>query len=158
MKKFLTMVNQFFAETSGWFLTIITFLLMLNLTTRFFGIGIDWLLELTTFVFLSVIYLGLAHCEEDNEHIRVNFIISRVPEPFRNILHIFNYVLTIIIGGILTYAAADAALKAYITKDTVPGTAPLPTFPVKLIIFLGLAFFCLQAIMHLYSKIRKARG
>ena len=130
---------------------------MLNLITRFFGIGVDGLLELTTFVFIAVIYLGLAHCEEENEHIKVNVIISRVPKPIRNILHIFNYVLAIIIGGILTYAAADAALKAYISKDSVPGTAPLPTFPVKFIIFFGLAFFCFQAIMHLYSFIRKER-
>jgi TRAP-type C4-dicarboxylate transport system permease small subunit len=157
LRRFVTMISQFFAEMSGWFLTIITFLLILNLLTRFFGIGIDGLLELTTFVFLAVVYLGLAHCEENDEHIKVNVILSKVPEPLRKILHIFNYVLAIGIGGILTYAAFDAAVKAYISKDSLPGTTPLPTFPAKLIIFLGLAFFFLQAILRLYNSARNKK-
>ena len=157
MKKILSKINQSFAEVSGWLLTIITFLLVLNLVTRFFSIEVEGLLEMTTFVFLSVIYLGLAFSEENDDHIKVNYFISRAPKKLRFILNIFNYLLAVILGGILTYAAAETALDAFLSKESVPGTTPLPTFPVKIIIFIGLAFFFLQTVMHLYSIIRKEK-
>lgn len=157
MKKILSRINQSFAEVSGWLLTIITFLLVLNLVTRFFGIVVEGLLEMTTFVFLAVIYLGLAFSEENDEHIKVSYFITRASKKLRFALNIFNYSLAIFIGGILTYAAAETAVDAFISKESVPGTSPLPTFPVKIIIFIGLAFFFLQTVMHLYNIIRKEK-
>lgn len=158
MNKILTVINQFFAEISGWFLSVITFLLVLNLLTRTFGIAVQGLLELTTFVFLAVIYLGLAHCEEHDEHIKVNVILQRVPESLRVIFNVFNYILATVVGAILTYAAVLSAINAYVSKEAVPGTAPLPTFPVRFVIFLGLGFFTLQALLHLFKYIKHLKG
>jgi TRAP-type C4-dicarboxylate transport system permease small subunit len=157
LKKLLTKVNQLFAEMSGWLLSIITLLLLLNLITRFFGIGVQGLLELTTFVFVAAIFLGLAHSEETDEHIKVEFIISRVPKKLHDVFYIFNYVIAVLISGILTYAAGNSALEAFVSKESVPGTTPLPTFPAKFTIFVGLMFFCLQAIINLYSFMRKEK-
>jgi TRAP-type C4-dicarboxylate transport system permease small subunit len=142
---------------SGWLLTIITFLLVLNLVTRFFGVDVEGLLEMTTFVFLAVIYLGLAYSEENDEHIKVNYFLSRAPKNLKFILNIFNYLLAAGIGGILTYAAAETTLDAYVSKESVPGTTPLPTYPVKIIIFIGITFFFLQTTVHLYNTIRKGK-
>lgn len=158
MNKILTVINQFFAEISGWFLSVITFLLVLNLLTRTFGIAVQGLLELTTFVFLAVIYLGLAHCEEHDEHIKVNVILQRVPNKLRIVFNVFNYFLATIVGAFLTYAALLAAINAYVSKEAVPGTAPLPTFPVRAIIFFGLGFFTLQALLHLFRYLRDLKG
>ncbi|MFA7566745.1 MAG: TRAP transporter small permease [Alkalispirochaeta sp.] len=151
MKKIMARVNQFSAELSGWLLVVIIVLLVLNLVLRFFGIDVEALLQLTTFVFLAVVYLGLAHSEEQDDHIKVSVIIENVPKPIRTFLNFFNYVMAVIFGAILTYAAFDAAREAFIYKETLPGINPLPTFPVKIVIFLGLLFFTFQVIVQLIA-------
>lgn len=155
MKNILSKVNGFFAEISGWFLSVIAFLLVLNLATRFFGVPIQGLLELSTFVFLAVIYLGLGHCEEVDDHIKVNAILKRVPPKVRDALYVFNYVLAIVIGGIVAYSAYRSARGSFLSRESVPGTAPLPTFPVRFIIFIGTLAFLLQVIAHIYQVLRR---
>ncbi len=157
MSRILSKINRFFAEISGWLLTIITFLLVLNLVTRFFEVDVEGLLEMTTFTFLAVIYLGLAYSEEHDEHIKVNYFLSRAPKKLRFAMNVFNYLLAVVIGGILTYAAAETAIDAFVSRESVPGTTPLPTFPVKVIIFIGLTFFFLQALRHLYKTMRNEK-
>ncbi|MCF7936884.1 MAG: TRAP transporter small permease [Synergistales bacterium] len=157
MGHLLVKINQFFAELSSWFLSIIMILLTVNYITRFFGVPIQGLLELSTFVFLAIIYLGLGHCEENDEHIKVNAIIKRVPPKVARALNTFNYLLAVFIGGVITYAALNTAISAYQSGESVPGTAPLLTYPVKFAIFIGSLFFVLQAAAHLVSILKTGR-
>lgn len=157
VKKIISTINRFFAELSGWMLSLIVLLLLINFITRFFGVGVQGLLELTTFVFVAGIYMGLAHCEETDEHIKVEFIIARVPLKGQKILNIVNYVIAVGIGAVLAYTAGVSALEAYTSGESVPGTSPLPVFPVKFVIFLGLTFFFFQAILHLRDFAGKKR-
>lgn len=155
MKNLLSKINGFFAEISGWFLSVITILLILNLITRFFGVPIQGLLELSTAVFIAVIYLGLGHCEEIDDHIKVNAVLKRVPQKVRDALYIFNYTLAIVVGGMITYAAFRSTRASFLSREAVPGTAPLPVGPVRLIIFIGVLAFVLQAMVHLYTVLRR---
>lgn len=155
MKYILSKINGFFAEISGWSLSVIAFLLILNLATRFFGVPIQGLLELSTFVFLGMIFLGLGHCEEEDDHIKVNAILKRVPPKVRDVLYIFNYILAIVVGGIVTLAAYRSAVRSYVSRESIPGTAPFVTFPVRFVIFVGLAFFVLQVVSHIHTVLRR---
>lgn len=145
----MSVVNGLFSQVSGWLLSAITFLLVLNLVSRGFGVSIQGLLELSTAIFISVIYLGISHCEETNDHINVNFILQRVPQKVRDALNIFNYLLAIIVGSMIAYAAFASASKSLISNETVPGTAPLPVAPAKFVIAIGVVAFVLQVVLHL---------
>lgn len=155
MKKILSIVNGFFSEISGWLLCVITFLLVLNLITRSFGVAVQGLLELSTAIFIAVIYLGIGHCEEVNGHIKVDFVLQRVPQKLRDALNIFNYLLAIIIGSLIAYAAFISAEASFLSNETVPGTAPLPVAPVRFIIFIGVVAFVLQVVLHLYTVLKR---
>jgi TRAP-type C4-dicarboxylate transport system permease small subunit len=157
LKHLLARINALFAEFSTWALSVIMILLIVNLVTRFFGIPIPGLLELSTFVFVAVIYLGLAHAEENDEHIKVNAIIRRLPPGIAKALRIFNYVVAISIGGIITFAAGRIAIDAYVSGESVPGTSPLPTYPVKVTIFIGVLFFVLQCIVILVAVFKNGK-
>jgi TRAP-type C4-dicarboxylate transport system permease small subunit len=155
LKNLLSKINSFFAEISGWFLSIITILLILNLVTRFFDVPIQGLLEISTFVFIAVIYLGLGHCEEIDDHIKVNAVLKRVPQKVRDVMYIFSYTLAIVVGGMITYAAFRSARGSFLSGEAVPGTAPLPTAPVRFIIFIGFLAFVLQAIVHIITVLKR---
>lgn len=155
MKYILSKINGFFAEISGWSLSLIALLLILNLVTRFFGVPIQGLLELSTFVFLGMIYLGLGHCEEVDEHIKVNAVLKRVPPKVRDALYVFNYLLAIAVGGIVVLASYRSARGAFMSRESVPGTAPFLTYPVRFAIFIGLLFFLLQVFSHIHLVLRR---
>jgi TRAP-type C4-dicarboxylate transport system permease small subunit len=151
LKHLLARINALFAEFSTWALSVIMILLIVNLITRFFGVPIPGLLELSTFVFVAVIYLGLAHAEEHDEHIKVNAILRRLPPRIARAVKIFNYTVAVSVGGIITFAAGRIAIDAYLSGESVPGTSPLPTYPVKIAIFVGILFFVLQCIVTLFT-------
>ena len=158
MKRILSLLNKFLAELSGWLLTIIAIFLITHFALRLFEVSIDWLLELTTFVFVSVVYLGLAHGEERDEHVRVNFFVDRVPFTVQKVFRGFSWLLTLAMSLILVYAAFLSAQEAYLSNETIPGTYPLPTFPVKSIIFFGLLLFCLGIGVKTYEFFTRKEG
>lgn len=149
MKKLVCMISRLSAEISGLLLTIIAFLIVINLISRWVGMFIPLLIELTTFTFISVIYLGLANCEEEGDHIKMTAVLRKLPKRWKHIFDIFTYLLTVIMAGILTYAAAKSALVAYRTQEAIAATLHVPTTPVKVVIFFGLALFFLQTILTL---------
>lgn len=154
MKKLLYFISRLEAELSGWLLSVITVLLVFNVAVRYFGFFVPGLVELTTFVFLAVIYLGMAQGEIEDDHIKMSVIYQRVPKKLQCVLYFFNYVLTAIIAGVMTYGAYNSAISSYVTDETVAGVAPFPTFPVRTIIFFGLAMYFFQVIVHLYNFLK----
>lgn len=151
MRKLLKIISQLETELSGWLLTVITFLLVFNFAARYFGFFVPGLVELTTFVFIAAIYLGMAQCEIDDDHIKMTVIYQRVPKIVQRVFYFFNYVLAAIVAGIMTYGAYNSAISSYVTDETVAGVMTYPTFPVRTIIFFGLAMYFLQVIVHLFD-------
>lgn len=151
MKKLLYIISQLEAELSGWLLTVITFLLVINFAARYIGLFVPGLVELTTFVFIATVYLGLAQGEVDDDHIKVSFIYQRVPKTVQRVLYFFNYLLAAIVGGVMAYGAYKSAISSYITDETVAGVMTYPTFPIRTIIFIGIAVYFLQIIVRLFN-------
>lgn len=151
MKKILYIISQLEAELSGWLLIVITFLLVVNFAARYFGLFVPGLVELTTFVFLAAVYLGLAQGEIDDDHIKMTAIYQRVPKTVQRVLYFFNYVLAAIIAGVMSYGAYRSAISSYVTNETVAGVMTYPTFPIRTIILFGLVMYFLQVIVHLFE-------
>lgn len=156
LRKLLTKINNGFAEISAISLTIIAILLVLNVITRYFGMHILGLVEISTFVFLIIVYLALGKVEEEDNHIKVNFVLDKLQKKKRMYLalNIFNYILATIVGGILVYAVGISAKEAYLDNESISGIMYLPTFPVKFIMFVGLLIFFLQSFVKLYGFIK----
>jgi len=116
LRKLLYIISQLEAELSGWLLTLITFLLVINFAARYIGLFVPGLVELTTFVFIATVYLGLAQGEVDDDHIKVSFIYQRVPKTVQRVLYFFNYLLAAIVGCIMAYGAYKSAISSYVTE------------------------------------------
>ena len=158
MRKLLYFISRLEAELSGWLLSVITFLLVFNVVARYFGFFVPGLVELTTFVFLAAIYLGMAQGEIEDDHIKMSVIYQRVPKKIQRILFLFNYGLAAIIAAVMTYGAYKSALSSYVTDETVAGVAPFPTFPIRTIIFFGLSMYLFQVIVRLYNFLKNKKG
>jgi len=158
MKNFLTKVNRLMATLSGMLMSIVVVLFLTNIISREINKPIQGLLQLAVFATIIVVYMGLAYCEDKDEHIKIEVIVSRLSLNAQNILkNVIAKVVEIVILSICIYAAALDAYSAFITKASITGTVPMILWPVKSMIFVGLFLFWFQILLNLIRFIKKIK-
>lgn len=156
MKNFLTKVNRLMATLGGMLMSIVVVLFLTNIISREINKPIQGLLQLAVFATIIVVYMGLAYCEDKDEHIKIEVIVSRLSLNAQKILkNVIAKVVEIVILSICIYAAALDAYSAFITKASITGTVPMILWPVKSMIFVGLFLFWLQILLNLIRFIKK---
>jgi len=158
MKNFLTKVNRLMATLGGMLMSIVVVLFLTNIISREINKPIQGLLQLAVFATIIVVYMGLAYCEDKDEHIKIEVIVSRLSLNAQKILkNVIVKVVEIVILSICIYAAALDAYSAFITKASLTGTVPIILWPVKSMIFVGLFLFWLQILLNLIRFIKKVK-
>ena len=158
MKNFLTKVNRLMATLGGMLMSIVVVLFLTNIISREINKPIQGLLQLAVFATIIVVYMGLAYCEDKDEHIKIEVIVSRLSLNAQKILkNVIAKVVEIVILSICIYAAALDAYSAFITKASLTGTVPIILWPVKSMIFVGLFLFWLQILLNLIRFIKKVK-
>jgi len=148
-------INGIFAELSGWLLSAMMFLLIIDFISRFLYWPIRGVGESAVFVLVAVVYLGIPHCEEVKGHVRVNAIISRFPPRLRDVVNQFDYVIALLTVGMVVYAVAQNAIYSYVRNEAVAGPTPLPVYPVKIVIVIGCVFYWIQLLLNTIEEFRK---
>jgi TRAP-type C4-dicarboxylate transport system permease small subunit len=113
--------------------------------------------ELSVFVMMVVIYLGMARCEENREHVNLEIILNAVPLPVRRIMELFFYMLAFVTVSLLFYTVTLNAWSAFQRHEAIEGTVEMPIWPVKFVMVIGLAFFWIQTIIHTVDAAKRIR-
>ena len=158
MQKILTKINRLTAELGGFLMTIMMVLFLVNIISREMNRPIQGLLQMAVFSMLILIYLGLAHCEEKDEHVRLEVVMTRLPSGMRTKLRFFCTVIELLIVSLLLYAGASDALSAYFTGASVTGTKPMLLWPVKTVMVVGLVLFWFQLFSKSLDFLKEMRG
>jgi TRAP-type C4-dicarboxylate transport system permease small subunit len=77
----------------------------------FFGISHTFLEEFITAVFAFTTFWGVGICFIENEHVVIDSIIKAFPPPLYKIVIFFDYAVTLLVLGVMTYFGAAYALK-----------------------------------------------
>ncbi|MEA4877658.1 TRAP transporter small permease [Aminobacterium sp. MB27-C1] len=157
MKNFLKQLNAMLAELGGLLMTIMMLLFLINIITREINKPIQGLLQLAVFAMVILIYLGLAHTEENDQHVRLEVITDRVSPRIKNKMRFVTHCIEWIIINICLLAVYRDALRAFIKKASVTGIVPMPLWPVKWIMVIGLIIYWLQlatCVIEDYKKIK----
>jgi len=155
MKNILTRVNHLIATLAGLLMSIVVFLFLTNIISREVNKPIQGLLQLAVFATIIVVYMGLAYCEEKDEHIKIEVVMCRVSPLIQRNIKIIVKVIEFSILSICIYAVSLDVYSAYITKATITGTVPMVLWPVKSVVLVGLILFWLQicqVLLRLYQK------
>lgn len=133
-------------------------LLTIDIISRAVAHPLQGMAELSVFVMMVVIYLGLARCEESKEHVALEFTLSYLSIPLRRRIEFMARLLAAISAGLLFYAILLNAINSYRTNESLEGTVELPIWPVKFIMVIGLVFFAMQTLIHLMEKAQNFIG
>jgi len=155
MKSILSRINHFMATLGGLLMSIVVVLFLMNIISREINKPIQGLLQLAVFTTIIVVYMGLAYCEEKDEHIKIEIVASRVSLLIKGKMKMIVKIIEIFILSICIYAVSLDVYSAYITKATITGTVPMILWPVKSVVLVGLILFWLQicqVLLRLYQK------
>jgi len=148
MKSFFHQVNQIFSTSCGWLLLTMMILLTIDIVSRTLAQPLQGMAELSVFVMMIVIYLGLARCEESKEHVALEFVLNYFKPSMRRRVALMAQLLAVGSAGLLLYAVLLNAVNSYRTNEALEGTVELPIWPVKFIMVIGLIFFWIQTFFH----------
>jgi C4-dicarboxylate transporter DctQ subunit len=158
MKRLTHKINQILSGFCGWLMLAMMILLVIDIIARTMRKPIQGMAELSVFVMMVVIYLGLARCEEHKEHVNLEIVLNALSSTPRRIVEAFSYLLALLTVGLLFYAIAANAVHSYLRNEAIEGTVEMHIWPIKFIMVIGLFFFFVQTLQNTLDKINNLKS
>ena len=124
-------------------------LLVADVVSRSFGRPLLLMAELSVFVMMIVIYLGFSRCEEQHEHVRLQFVVNALAPGTKRKVQGFANIVAVLVIALLLYAVARDAWSSFLTGSAIEGMTDIPIWPTKFIMVAGMVIFFLQGIVNL---------
>lgn len=152
IKRFLAAFENVLLILGGLALFILMVLVAGDAGGRYFlNAPISGVYEISEFyLMVSIVFLSLAHTQRKRAHVRVEFVLDRLPISVARILEFTYLMLAAIIFALVAYIAAKNGWKNITLNRWTTGVVAIPTGPSWLIVALGTAVFtvrlCVDAI------------
>jgi C4-dicarboxylate transporter DctQ subunit len=113
--------------------------------------------EISMMLLLWCFVLAVAALQEQERHLRGDFILNRLPRSLRNFINgILSPALAVLCSAILTWKGWEAARFSLAVGELSMSAWAEPLFPVKVIIPVGYGFLFLVALMQVFQGIHSA--
>ena len=155
MKIVFHKINQILSGFCGWLMMAMMILLVADIIGRTAGRPLQGMAELSVFVMMVVIYLGLARCEENREHVGLEIVVNALPSTAKRYMVFITHILAVVTVGLLLYAVSQNALASFKNNEAIEGTVELRIWPVKFFMVVGLFFFLVQTIRHMVDAAKR---
>lgn len=106
--------------------------------------------ELTEFAVVLVVFLAVAYTQLNKRHIRIEFIVSMLPQKAQAIIDCFIYLLALIF---FTLAVWQGLLHAQVVSSQVSGTLRIPIAPFVSVVVAGNAVLCFVLLVDFIKSI-----
>lgn len=157
LSRLLTRLNQSLAELCGWLLIVVVLFMVVDLVARGFSRPLYGVSELAMFTMITVVYLGLSHVAERDEHIRVEFLTDKLKGNAARLLTGFITLMSLVTVIIVAWAVWINAVGAWESRQAIAGPRPILVYPIKFVMFAALALYALQLFRQLVEQFRFKR-
>ena len=151
-------INIICSVFSGLLVCCLMLLLSAEILGRKLGYPIPGTTEFAAFGLVGIIFLGLSHCEQEGGHVRVEFLLTRLPPELKKTVELFIYLLGFCIYGLMTWQTAMDAASSWSIRETVPGLMTLPVYPAKTVVPVGCGLICIQIAVNAFALMRNTGG
>ena len=128
----------------------------LDVLARFvLGAGTKMALEFSGYLLVAVVFLGLAYTHKAGAHIRVDFLIKRLPERMRKWFKVIDSIVFLSYVVFLGYFGFDAAQTSYQFGTTSRTGIDIIVWPFQLVIPVGLTLTSLFLVCSICRDVAK---
>jgi TRAP-type C4-dicarboxylate transport system permease small subunit len=143
--------------------TVTTFILMVLTTADaggryLFNRPITGAYEISTnYLMILLVFTAMCYCYREGAHIRVTFLVDRLPTKVKLIVNYIVQMVTVIIGILMVVATYRQALQMMETHTTLSSLPFVPLGPAYFIIPAGLFFMSLAMLLDM-REVRKGKS
>jgi len=119
-----------------------------------FSGGIPGSYHLNEFLLVAMIALPLAKCQENQAHIRVDFLVARIPPKIFTIIELVTLSFALVLFAVATYTTGQGAIQSYFQGDYVLSTINYPKWPVRSFIPIGTGCLTLRLLLDVVTHFR----
>lgn len=131
-------LNTLCATLSGVVLLFVTFSIFVDVILRyFFDRPSVWVTEVSTYLFLYIIFLGTAYALQQDLHIRVTFILDLFGTRTRRIVDLLTSLFAMIFSLVLLWQTSAMTLTAFKENWTSPTMLSAPYAYIYIVMVLG---------------------
>lgn len=106
-----------------------------------------------------VVFCSLAYCTLVEGHVRVDVILSRLPQRAKSILNVITFIPSVFIVALIAWRLGD---RAWTIVMNLPGpatpTIDIPHWPFIILATIGCFLFCLELIIYWLRYVKEARN
>lgn len=151
---FCDKINAFFGALSGIFVTIIALIVTYEIIMRaIFRSPTMWVLEMSIYLCIGGVFLGLGYAEKEKSHIHVDLVTLRLCRQDRIIVEFMTSILGILYVLVMTWEGSKLAIDSLLMWETSPSVLRFPVFIPRAFVPIGgilLLLELLRNISHLF--------
>jgi len=150
----LKKINRLAATLSGCILLFITFAIFVDVFLRyFFNRPSIWITEVSTYLFLYIIFLGTAYALQQGSHIKVTFIVGFLGPRLTKIIDLLTAIFAMIFCLVLLWQTTVMTWTAFKEDWTSPTMLSAPYAYIYIIMVIGSLLLFLTFFFETLVKI-----
>ncbi|SEK20041.1 TRAP-type mannitol/chloroaromatic compound transport system, small permease component [Blastococcus sp. DSM 46786] len=121
------------------------------------GSSIPGVVEYSEVLLAGLVFLGLAYAQRTGAHIGVDLVTERLPARVAHVVRAIGLFVAIAVLLWMTYETAIVAINSFQVGEFRFGLVPVPIWPIRIVIPLGLVALVLELALSTYDEIVGAR-
>ena len=140
LRKIGSAVDFFVVEISGWTVFVLTLLISADVLLRYIlGRAVPGGVEITQALLVFMVYLVLGSVEERKDHIRIDFVIERMPIKRRKYWELIICMITLVFLTVLLVSSWESFIVSYQDREYYAEAIRVPIYPSRAAIFIEAA-------------------
>lgn len=137
---------------------VLTLMVCYDVVARFvFNEGTTWVTEIGTYMFVAVVFLGLAAAQRANAHIQVEILVDRLSVKERTFAELVGLWLGLLFVVICAWQAARFTFLEYVNGSRDWGLLGTPQWMPQVPITIGFSLFAAALLCDIY-RLRSPRS
>jgi TRAP-type C4-dicarboxylate transport system permease small subunit len=150
LEKSLRKIERGFCYAAAGLVFVMIFPTTLDVILRYiFNAPLPEMFQLTEFMMVAVVYLGIAYVQQLKDHIKIEIVTQWLPRKIQDALDLFGCLVGLVIFAVITWQSGRLAWEAWDTQDYTMGLVHFPLWPAKTILPVGVGLFCLRLLLDI---------
>lgn len=155
VEKALDITCRILSWIGGAFLLLMAGLTLFNILVRIPYSSVPGVIELVSYLFIIVVFFGIAYAGFMGEHVDVNLVVSRFPQRAQAIVASVIGILSLGIWVLIAWQGSVYALEQLGIKEYSPALN-MPLTPFRVVMVFGCVVLCLVLLLQLAKSVVKA--